>query len=121
MVKHKCEGNCLETYGAHEPPTVPVVVTGTGFGAMRFNYCANAVKEDQSRGFKVVREASMVAYFVLMLKKFDWYFEMSDDPNVWDRGRTQKNEIEAHLVKFPFLQETYDKEKAKIFKNVTSQ
>jgi len=113
----KCEGSCLDVYGNHEPPVVPVVVTGATFGGMRFNFCENAIKLAKQAGGIVVRESTVIAKLKKMMKEFDWYFEMSDDPNVWERGKKQEQEITRYVAKFPFLLDIYIKEYNKVFKD----
>lgn len=50
----KCEGNCLTTHGQHKGVVKPVTVYGNTWHPMTFNYCDNAIEEDNNRGFSVV-------------------------------------------------------------------
>ncbi len=50
-----CEGNCIETHGEHSGQVREVSVIGNGHrNPFTFNYCENAIKEDESRGFAVL-------------------------------------------------------------------
>lgn len=48
-----CEGNCLETHGAHKGEVIPVICRMAGH-SYRFNYCEQAIEEDTLRGFDVI-------------------------------------------------------------------
>jgi hypothetical protein len=52
----KCDGNCMETHGAHVGVVQRVLVMRAGFPEMRFSYCENAIQEDERRGYFVVRQ-----------------------------------------------------------------
>jgi len=47
-----------------------------------------------------------------MMQKHDWYYEMSDDHNVWRRGESSRRKLMEALKKLPyntrrFLWDTY--------------
>ena len=48
-----CEGNCLETHGTHKGEVIAVILSGQGWKDTKFNYCQNAIEEDERRGFSV--------------------------------------------------------------------
>lgn len=53
MNQRKCEGDCITTHGKHRGDVVPVIVRDEGNRAYQFNYCLNAIEEDERRGFDV--------------------------------------------------------------------
>ena len=44
-----CEGSC-ET---HKGEVIPVIIEGHGWDGAKFNYCQEAIREDERRGFVV--------------------------------------------------------------------
>lgn len=42
------------------------------------------------------------------LARFDWFYEMSDDQSVWERGRAAHSLVLAEAKKSPQHQELYD-------------
>ena len=52
----KCEGNCIETHGEHLGEVNHIMVKGKEFfngKPFTFDYCQNAIQEDERRGFEV--------------------------------------------------------------------
>ncbi len=49
-----CDGNCEHIHGEHAGRVRPVTVTYRGLNPMNFNYCDNAVADDESRGIDVL-------------------------------------------------------------------
>ncbi len=44
-----CEGLCE----VHKGEVIPVIIRGGGWDAVKFNYCQEAIAEDERRGFVV--------------------------------------------------------------------
>lgn len=44
-----CEGSCE----IHKGEVIPVIISGLGWKDTKFNYCQNAIEEDERRGFSV--------------------------------------------------------------------
>lgn len=44
-----CEGSCE----IHKGEVIPVIIEGHGWDGIKFNYCQEAIKEDERRGFIV--------------------------------------------------------------------
>ena len=44
-----CEGSCE----IHKGEVIPVIITGHGWDDTKFNYCQEAIEEDERRGFVV--------------------------------------------------------------------
>ena len=47
-----CEGSCE----IHKGEVIPVIIEGHGWDGIKFNYCQEAIKEDERRGFIVRHE-----------------------------------------------------------------
>lgn len=44
-----CEGSCE----VHRGEVMPVIIEGHGWDGVKFNYCQEAIEEDERRGFVV--------------------------------------------------------------------
>jgi len=44
-----CEGSCE----IHKGEVIPVIIEGHGWDGIKFNYCQEAIEEDERRGFVV--------------------------------------------------------------------
>lgn len=44
-----CEGSCE----IHKGEVIPVIIEGHGWDGTKFNYCQEAIEEDERRGFVV--------------------------------------------------------------------
>lgn len=60
-VRAACEGNCLETHSEHKGEVVAVIISGNGWQKTKFNYCQNAIEEDERRGFFVRQQLTDAA------------------------------------------------------------
>lgn len=47
-----CEGSCK----IHKGEVMPVIIEGHGWDGIKFNYCQEAIEEDERRGFVVRHE-----------------------------------------------------------------
>jgi hypothetical protein len=53
--------------------------------------------------------------FRRILKKHDWFYNMSDDPSVWMRGNKERTEIENLTKDNPNFAKIYKEEGDRIF------
>lgn len=53
--------------------------------------------------------------FRKILKKHDWFYNMSDDPGVWMRGNKERTEIENLTKDNPNFAKIYKEEGDRIF------
>lgn len=112
MTHLKCEGNFNDE---HVHYVIPVVLQG----GLKLNLCENCIYFAKKQGVKITRETSIITQFKIMLKKHDWFYMMSDDFNVWNRGKEEHDKIEKHFKTYSFLYEIYIKKRSKIFKNAS--